>query len=154
MISETNMMIGFDTLSESDTRREEKAYTLAQRGSKELVKLSCSLLSSERPDPPPCFVLTDPESSQSDFNRLQRGISSHILCPSPSFHCPSPLLLPFSVFLFSVSILDFLSLWMRRNMEGCFCSGFPAIKWFLMIHCSYSHNMYFRVNESSSTWPC
>lgn len=38
MISETNIMIGFDTLSESDTRREERAYRLAQLGAKELVK--------------------------------------------------------------------------------------------------------------------
>lgn len=38
MISETNIMIGFDTLSESDTRGEERAYRLAQWGSKELVK--------------------------------------------------------------------------------------------------------------------
>lgn len=34
MISKTNIMIRFDTLSESDTRREERAYRLA----KELVK--------------------------------------------------------------------------------------------------------------------
>lgn len=31
-------MIGFDTLSELDTRAEERAYRLAQCGSKELVK--------------------------------------------------------------------------------------------------------------------
>lgn len=29
MISGTNIMIGFDTFSESDTRREERAYRLA-----------------------------------------------------------------------------------------------------------------------------
>lgn len=38
MISETNIMIGFDTLSGLDTRGKERAYRLAQRGSKDLVK--------------------------------------------------------------------------------------------------------------------
>lgn len=78
MISETNIIIGFDTLSESDTRGEERAYRLAQWGSKELVK-SELFPAERRKNSPPSFVLADPKCSLSDFNRSQRSRSSHFL---------------------------------------------------------------------------
>ncbi|CAB1427172.1 unnamed protein product [Pleuronectes platessa] len=93
MISETNIMIGFDTLSESDTRGEERAYRLAQRGSKELVKHE--LFPAERRKntfPPPSFVPADPECSANDSNRSQRSRSSHFfLTPLTPLTPPPPL---------------------------------------------------------------
>lgn len=55
-------MIGFDTLSKSDTRGEERTYRLTQWGSKDLVRHELFPAEQRKNRVPSLpFVLADPE---------------------------------------------------------------------------------------------
>lgn len=156
IISKTNITIGFDTLLESDTRGEERAY----RGSVWVQRLSQAWSVScwaEKGRIPllPSSSLTLNAHRVILTGHKETGV--HTFLPPPPPPPPLPPTAPPAYFsLLPISLLPSaclsLSGWMGKKRKKKLFLFWVPVKWFLMTHCSRPHNMYFRVNESGSTW--